>query len=376
MRSSRTRAEMLEETGELAAAVTAILTGAGSAVDPRALISLRAAIRELDPAGGAPGYQAGRRADRHTGTPAASTGPTVSCWRRSVTPKTRSATGSTTLTSSTNRSPPRPPQPTPAGNAPNWTCRPPSRTWPPRSSCPPTTTATAAAARPPRSPPPRQPAPPPRNRSPTPPGAPVSARPPPASLGALAGRLTRALARLRTVPQDLGEVYQLIYECIRGGGRLPTCARWIEGEGAARLPAREPAVPDVRQSRVQMLCVFSIPDRRVQLGDRHRARTLDRPTNPYPTNIPQPKLQAQNRTPGSRGGLRIIRSRPSLSDPREGKAFVQAGEHPFGPVQPSPVFAAASLCGLTSSRTWALPEMVNGPGCRLRFQSWLQPCPL
>lgn len=171
MRSSRTRAEMLEETGELAAAVTAILTGAGSAgVDPRAVLSLRAAIRELDPAGGPPGYQAGRRA--------------------------------------------------------------------------------------------------------------------------LAGRLTRALARLRAVPQDLGEVYQLIFECIRSG--LPTCARWIEGEGAARLPAREPAVPEVRQSRVQMLCVFSIPDRRVQLGDRHRARTLARPTNPYPTNIPQPKLQAQN----------------------------------------------------------------------------------
>ena len=38
------RAEMLEETGELAAAVTAILDGAsGAGVDPRAIVSLRAA---------------------------------------------------------------------------------------------------------------------------------------------------------------------------------------------------------------------------------------------------------------------------------------------------------------------------------------------
>ena len=63
------RAEMLEETGELAAAVTVILAGASRAgVDPRAIISLRAAIRELDPAGGAPGYQAGSRTDRHPGS--------------------------------------------------------------------------------------------------------------------------------------------------------------------------------------------------------------------------------------------------------------------------------------------------------------------
>src|SRR5208282_239272 len=63
------RAEMLDETGELAAAVTAITTGAsGAGLDPRAIISLRAAIRALDPAGGPPGYQAGRRADRHPGS--------------------------------------------------------------------------------------------------------------------------------------------------------------------------------------------------------------------------------------------------------------------------------------------------------------------
>ena len=44
-------------------------------------------------------------------------------------------------------------------------------------------------------------------------------------LGPLAGRLARALAQLRTVPQDLGEAYELIYEFVRSGGNcrgLPT----------------------------------------------------------------------------------------------------------------------------------------------------------
>ena len=31
------------------------------------------------------------------------------------------------------------------------------------------------------------------------------------------------------VPQDLGEVYELIYEFVRSGGKLPRHARWIEG---------------------------------------------------------------------------------------------------------------------------------------------------
>ena len=63
------RAEMLEETIELAAAVTAILDGAsGAGVDPHAIVSLRAAITELDPAGAPPGYQAGSRTGRHPGS--------------------------------------------------------------------------------------------------------------------------------------------------------------------------------------------------------------------------------------------------------------------------------------------------------------------
>ena len=62
------RAEMLEETSELAAAVTATLDGAsGAGVDPRGIVSLRAAVTALDPAGGSPGYQAGDRTGRHPG---------------------------------------------------------------------------------------------------------------------------------------------------------------------------------------------------------------------------------------------------------------------------------------------------------------------
>ena len=48
-------------------------------------------------------------------------------------------------------------------------------------------------------------------------------------LDPLAGRLRVALERLRRVPQDLGEVYQLVYEFIRKGGKLPVYGRWIEG---------------------------------------------------------------------------------------------------------------------------------------------------
>jgi hypothetical protein len=50
-------------------------------------------------------------------------------------------------------------------------------------------------------------------------------------LDPVAERLRDALGRLRQVPEDLGEVYQLVYQFIRKGGKLPVYARWIEGEG-------------------------------------------------------------------------------------------------------------------------------------------------
>ena len=46
-------------------------------------------------------------------------------------------------------------------------------------------------------------------------------------------RLRAALTRLRQVPEDLGEAYELVYEFIHRGGKLPVYARWIEG-GEAR----------------------------------------------------------------------------------------------------------------------------------------------
>jgi hypothetical protein len=51
-------------------------------------------------------------------------------------------------------------------------------------------------------------------------------------LDPVAERLTAALARLHRVPEDLGEVYQLVYEFIRKGGKLPAYGRWIKGEQA------------------------------------------------------------------------------------------------------------------------------------------------
>ena len=53
-------------------------------------------------------------------------------------------------------------------------------------------------------------------------------------LDPLAQRLQAALSRLQQIPPDLGEVYELVYQFIRKGGKLPVCGRWIEGEGARR----------------------------------------------------------------------------------------------------------------------------------------------
>jgi hypothetical protein len=48
-------------------------------------------------------------------------------------------------------------------------------------------------------------------------------------LDLLARRLAAASEILLQVPQDLGEVYELVDEFIKGGGNLPDCARWVEG---------------------------------------------------------------------------------------------------------------------------------------------------
>jgi hypothetical protein len=67
-RNACTRAEMLDETEELAQAVGEILAGAqGAGVDLRAVTSLTATLQTLDPGAGA-GYVAGSRKDRQDGS--------------------------------------------------------------------------------------------------------------------------------------------------------------------------------------------------------------------------------------------------------------------------------------------------------------------
>src|SRR5690348_845332 len=62
------RAEMLEDNGDLAQSVLAVLAGAqGAGVDPRAVISLTAALQTLD-RGASTGYSAGSQKDRRDGS--------------------------------------------------------------------------------------------------------------------------------------------------------------------------------------------------------------------------------------------------------------------------------------------------------------------
>jgi hypothetical protein len=51
-------------------------------------------------------------------------------------------------------------------------------------------------------------------------------------LAPLIAALRHALARIRAVPGDLGEVYESVYSLIRRGGLMPYEGRWIEGTGA------------------------------------------------------------------------------------------------------------------------------------------------
>ena len=53
-------------------------------------------------------------------------------------------------------------------------------------------------------------------------------------LDPLAARLARALEELRTVPQDLGEVYELVYAFVRSGGSSPL--RPLDRRGAHVRP--------------------------------------------------------------------------------------------------------------------------------------------
>jgi hypothetical protein len=225
------RVEMLEETGELAAAVTAILVGAsGAGVDPAAVVSLRAAARALDPAGAAPAYQAGSRTDRHPGGGYRSDSEFLEAvsdaedqirdWLRDADQLADQVIAAADTAHDDLERAQRDLQAARADLAAAYAM--PTRE--PCTGCHPAKAAAIAAAE----------------------AAVADAEERTAAadrrirlcedtseiLDPLTRRLQTALQALGQVPHDLGEVYELVYEFIRKGGKLPVYARWIEGEGA------------------------------------------------------------------------------------------------------------------------------------------------
>ena len=224
------RAEMLEETGELAQAVAEVLTGAqGAGVDPRAVISLTAALQTLDP-GAAAGYSAGSQKDRRDGIRVRLRRrvPRGAVRRRGPGPGAPPRSEGTPGTGCPGPGPraagPRAGPPRPGRSQGRLAAAYAMGTREPCDGCHGARAAAIAAAEAAV--------------------ADAEARIADAErrigiceaaadiLDPLAERLARALAQLRTVPQDLGEVYELIYEFVRSGGKLPRYGRWIEGANA------------------------------------------------------------------------------------------------------------------------------------------------
>ena len=224
------RAEMLEETGDLAQAVTGILTGAQRAgVDPRAVISLTAALQTLDP-GGSAGYAAGSRKDRQDGSGYGSDGEFLEALSDAEDQVREHLREVTELREQVLLAADRAQQDLGQGRRDLEAARAAlaaayaMSTKEPCSGCHGAKAAAIAAA-----------------EAAT---AEAEARIADAErrigiceaaadlLGPLTERLVRALGQLRAVPQDLGEVYELIYEFVRSGGKLPRYGRWIEGANA------------------------------------------------------------------------------------------------------------------------------------------------
>jgi hypothetical protein len=222
-----TRAEMLDETGELAQAIAEVLTGAqGAGVDPRAVISLTAALQALDP-GAAVSYSAGSQKDRHGGTGYGSDGEFLEALSDAEDQVREHVREVKALREQVSVALDRAEQDLGqarrdlevARAALAAACA--MSTRQPCDGCHNARAAAIAAAEAAV--------------------ADAEARIADAErriaiceaaadiLDPLAVRLARALAQLQTVPQDLGEVYELIYEFVRSGGKLPRYGRWIEG---------------------------------------------------------------------------------------------------------------------------------------------------
>ncbi len=221
---------MLDETGELARAVAEVLTGAqGAGVDPRAVISLTAALRALDP-GASTSYTAGSKKDRQDGTGYGSDGEFLEALSdaedqvREHLREVRELREQVLLALERAQQDLGQARRDLAAARDVLAAAYAMRTRQPCDGCHAARAGAIAAAEAAI--------------------ADAEARIADAErriaiceaaadiLDPLAVRLARALAQLRTVPQDLGEIYELIYQFVRSGGKLPRYGRWIEGANA------------------------------------------------------------------------------------------------------------------------------------------------
>ena len=218
------RAEMLDETGDLPQAVAEVLTGAqGAGVDPRAVISLTAALQTLDP-GASTGYSAGTQKDRREGSGYGSDGEFLEALSDAEDQVREHLRGVKEVRGQVLLALDRAQQDLGQGRRDLAAARADLAaayamgTREPCGGCHGARAAAIAAAE----------------------AAVADAEARiadaerrisvcEAAADLLAERVARALGQLRTVPQDLGEVYELIYEFVRVGGKLPRYGRWIEG---------------------------------------------------------------------------------------------------------------------------------------------------
>jgi hypothetical protein len=225
-----TRAEMLDETGDLAQAVAEILTGAqGAGVDPRAITSLTAALQTLHPGAGT-GYSAGSRKDRRDGSGFGSDGEFLEALADAEDQVREHLREVKELQEQVFLALDRAQQDLEQGRRDLGASRAAlaaayaMSTREPCDGCHSARAAAIAAAEAAI--------------------ADADARIADAErrigiceaasdiLDPLTERVARALTQLRTVPQDLGEVYELVYAFVCSGGKLPRYGRWIEGADA------------------------------------------------------------------------------------------------------------------------------------------------
>jgi hypothetical protein len=199
------RAEVLDDTGELAQAVAAVLAGAQAAgVDPAAVASLTAVARALEPGAGT-GYDPGHRTDRRPGGGYRSDGEFLEAVSQAEADAREQLQEADqlreTLVGAADAAQ--------AALAAAYTMPVKERC----DGCHSFKEAAIAHAL--------------RRIGLCEAAAEV--------LDPLAQRLQAALGRLQQVPADLGEVYELVYQFIRKGGKLPAYGRWIEGSSTRLL---------------------------------------------------------------------------------------------------------------------------------------------